>query len=242
MKAIRKPKELEELVNFSFKIPPSGMVTHTPITGQSRFLKSLGSDCRLAMKYSIKLDICSFVIEGVQYVVPVFSGIRSILENAGFTESIFSVPFTNSDIPVVGSNKWYNMKEQVLRWNVHDARKTCREYSKAKGLLPLYDGVIMDSQEILFSGLLVSKLGCHLHVYPNLNGTSFSAETPSDVSAKVLNLLGTFSCSNGFCLINAEDGRSYVTEDSKKLQEWLCRLGYRKEKLPVPLSNGEELI
>lgn len=242
MKAIKKPIMLEELISFSFAITGHYIVVHNTTTDKNNTLKSIWSDCRLDMKYSIDNSICSFITESVQYVVPVFSGIRSILENAGFTESNFSVLFTITDVPLIGGTKWCNMKKQVLKWNVREAREACRDYSKRHGILPLQDEIVLDSTEIPFSGLLLSKFGEHFYIYPNLKESTFSSGTPSEVSCYVLEHLGTFNYSNGFCLINAEDGRSYVSVFSSFLYERLKRNGYRLINVHVPLSIGERIV
>ena len=101
-------KTITELKSVAFQIPTDGLATYFPQWNSEEFIFP---QSRKKSVFNTNNNICTFIDEeGMQFVIPYFSGLLDILSEEGLkTDEGIYVPFSNWDYP-----RDYNL---LARWN-----------------------------------------------------------------------------------------------------------------------------
>ena len=183
--------------------------------------------------YSSNNGTLAMIIDNNFYATPSTRSVLEFLEEEGFVEKFFYVPFSNGEYPVRERWIWEKLKAIAEVSNYEDFLEDCAKYCDEHGVGELDKSILSNALEIPHKGIRIKHLGFEDKVYPVINSIlldSYSAEK-----------LGTYCCNNGRVVFITRDAKTYVTK-GYKIIESLREAGYEEKSVFVPFSNGEEII
>ncbi len=175
----------------------------------------------------------AMVIDNTLYVTPSTRAARELLEEEGFEEKYFYVPFSNGDYPVKEQWTWENLKAKANATHYQEFLEDCAKYCDEHGIGEVDESILSNALEIPHGGIRIMHLGYESKVHPVINSIlldSYSAER-----------LGAYCCNNGRVVFITRDAKTYVTKGYKILDS-LRESGFKEKSVFVPFSNGEEIL
>lgn len=228
-----KYTSIKELIKDSISVY-DGMTTVWPQYGKEELLHF---ECAT---FNGTENICcsnngtlAFRYVGNLYVTPSTRKAWRILEDEGFVEKSFYVPFSNGDYPKSEQYIWEALKAEANRCRYEEFLEDCAKICDKQGVITLDDSILSNAIEIPRTGIKIKHFGCVDTVYPVITSNLLDS-----YSAKKL---GTFCTNNGRVVFVTREGKTYVTKGYKILDK-LRSAGYREESIFVPFSNGEEIL
>ena len=182
--------------------------------------------------YAMNNSTVCFICEDRIFVTPYTRNVLRILQDAGFREEYFYVPFSNGDFPVNEEIKWAHLREMAKQSYILDYENDCEKWSDEHGIGRLSPDVMEKCFRMPTSGVPVK----HLH----FEDLYFPACNEGICDCTVVKKLGGYYCNNGRVVFVYRDGHTYVTRGYWIIDE-LEAAGYREISLFVPFSNGEEI-
>lgn len=179
-------------------------------------------------EYALNNGILCWVMDGEIYAAPYTRKLVLLLEQAGFRNGSFYVPFSNGEHPYNRRTEWESLLLSAgvatLKDFEEDAKAWCDEH---------HIGSIDDScLRIPRGGIPVEDGGVYSTYYPRLN------ETCVDIVA--INCLGSYSYNAGRIVFVYRDGHTYISKDPS-IMDVLEKAGYRRGDFLVPLSGSEKI-
>ena len=169
-------------------------------------------------EYSVNNSTLCWVMDGEIYAAPYTRSLVQLLDQAGFRNESFYVPFSNGDLPYHKTNEWQELCDEANRL----ARK---QFEKDENLLE-------SCLRVPHGGIPVEDCGVYSIYYPRLN------ETCVDIVA--ISSLGSYSYNAGRVVFVYRDGHTYLSKDPA-IMDILEKAGYRKQDFLVPLSGPEKI-
>lgn len=183
--------------------------------------------------FSMNNSTVAFVWEEMLYVTPFTNEVIVSLSEAGLKEDFFGVPFSNGDTPVYEKDLWNTLLAKAAEQRELEFQAMCREYCTKIGV-----GAISDAS--LANCLKVPKGGIKTwNPFHNYEGHFFPVISGC-LDANAVEKIGKYATNNGRVMFIYYDGSTYVTKGYGIIEE-LEAAGYRRIKVYVPLSNGEEI-
>lgn len=224
---------LENLIKDSVKVY-DGMIAVWPQYGKE---ETVNFDCAT---FNGDSKVCcsnngtlAFGFDGNLYVTPSTRKAWRILEEEGFVEKYFYVPFSNGDYPVKEQWTWDNLKAKAETTRYEEFLDDCAKYCDKQGVGKVDESILSNALEIPHKGIRIRHLGYESRVYPVINSIlldSYSAEK-----------LGAYCCNNGRVVFITREAKTFVTKGYKILNS-LREAGYKETSIFVPFSNGEEIL
>lgn len=188
---------------------------------------------RCEHKYSWNNRTICFVDEGKVFVIPAMWNAHKLLEDEGFREAGFYVPFSNGDFPLQYKAKWESLRAEQDQSRKEQFIKDCGEYCKKNGIGEISDELLEQAMQIPAIGMKTYHPIDGTKIYTPIGGCSFDSV--------VAEYMGTYDTNNGVCIFLCSDGKTYITKNWD-LVNALKTAGYRRKKQIVPLSDGEVLV
>ena len=184
--------------------------------------------------YFFANEYISFIYKGSLYVMPFLNQAIDILEKAGFKHRFMYVPFSQGEYPLENVEKWNEIKKIANEeyWRLfHIACRDMSEQMHIKTISPVL--LRKYCMEIPLTGIRVANDGTEITYYPYFKHPV--------VDPYVTMLLGKYLSNNGTCVFVHADGRTYITQSYKVVQE-LENSGYTPKRFTVPLADKDEKI
>ena len=174
-------------------------------------------------EYAINNSVVCWVMDGEIYAAPYTRKLALLLEQAGFRNGSFYVPFSNGEHPYNRKTEWESLLLSAgvatLKDFEEDSKAWCDEH---------HIGSIDD--RLLESFLRIPRGG--IPVEDGLN------ETCVDIVA--ISSLGSYSYNSGRVAFVYRDGHTYISKDPS-IMDALEKAGYRRDSFLVPLSGSEKI-
>lgn len=222
---------LKELKENSLKLY-DGMVVVYPQFHQEDIFMLEGEPKFDGCYYAINNSTVIYAENDDYYVCPWSRSAMTVLQEAGFEERNFYVPFSNWDYPKNEEETWQHLRERARHEAEYNFLQDCIAYSNKHRIDTLPDEIMDNCMVIPASGIEVKKDKFDDRIYPLL--TCFDCT--------VNHKIATFNENNGVVVFIYYDGQTYITK-GYGIIPILKKRGYRKnEALFVPLSNREEIL
>lgn len=183
-------------------------------------------------EYAINNGILCWIMDGEIYAAPYTRKLALLLEQAGFRNGSFYVPFSNGEHPYNRKTEWESLlltaNVAVLKDFEEDAKVWCDEHKIGS----IDENLLESCLRIPRGGIPVESSGLYSTYYPRLN------ETCVDIVA--INSLGRYSYNAGRVAFVYRDGHTYLSKDPS-IMDVLEKAGYRRDDFLVPLSGSEKI-
>ena len=183
-------------------------------------------------EYAINNGILCWIMDGEIYAAPYTRKLALLLEQAGFRNGSFYVPFSNGEHPYNRKTEWESLlltaNVAVLKDFEEDAKVWCDEHKIGS----IDENLLESCLRIPRGGIPVESSGLYSTYYPRLN------ETCVDIVA--INSLGRYSYNAGRVAFVYRDGHTYLSKDPS-IMGVLEKAGYRRDDFLVPLSGSEKI-
>ena len=170
--------------------------------------------------------------DGRFFVTPYTRKAIRTLDEEGFKEEYFYVPFSNGDYPKAESAKWFELRELAQISYREDYKTDIAKYCDEHGFGEL-------AAATLANCFIIPTNGVHVR-HPNFEQTNFPVCNESCVDCTVVDNVGGYCTNNGRVVFIYRDGHTYVCKGYGILDE-LRAAGYKERSIFVPFSNGEEI-
>lgn len=225
---------LKELKENSIEIVP-GMVAYYPQYRKEELVDVTNLSPKFNGAYSVNNSTVCFVTEeGGVFVTPYTRKVVKTLEEAGFAQKYFYVPFSNQDYPRDEELKWLRLRESARASHVQEYEEDCAEWCDEHHIGKLGPETLECCFRIPQEGVPVK------HPVHNYESVYFPACNEPSMDCTVTDKLGRYTTNNGKVVFVYRDGHTYVTKGYWILDE-LNYAGYEKGSLFVPFSNWEEI-
>ena len=178
----------------------------------------------------------TFATDDTLYVLPYAERWLAIIKKDGsLIQGSFEDPFKNGAYPILQKAIWNNLMEVARRTREFDFRNLCEMYSLKNGIGTLDENYLLEyCFEMPEEGVDV--------VHPYFQATDFPFIRDYNFSEKTSKLIGVYNVNNKICVFVHADGRTFATP-RVEVVDVLQNMGYHKDDmLPVPFSNGEDVI
>ena len=154
------------------------------------------------------------------------------LDEEGFREASFYVPFSNGDYPKGDASRWFELRELAQISYREDYKEDIAKYCDEHGFGEL-------AASTLANCFAIPTNGVHVR-HPYFEQTYYPVCNESCVDCTVADNVGGYCTNNGRVVFIYRDGHTYVCKGYGILDE-LRAAGYKEKSLFVPFSNGEEI-
>lgn len=228
--ATKTHKTIQELFNDSITINAPIRVTY--FTGNEETY--IPDVAKFNGCYASNNSTLAYVdIEGTLHVTPFTHAALKCLQENGFTEKFFYVPFSNGDYPTAEKSRWEFLRKAAKKEYEEKFTEDCLSYCEKNNIHKLSEDVLSKCFEIPKTGVRTKKFGYEDTYYPVI--------TTSYLDCMSIEKLGKFCYNNGKVVFIHCDGKTYLAKGYKIL-DILRNAGYRQKGFFVPLSNGEEIL
>lgn len=183
-------------------------------------------------EYSLNNSTLCWVMDGEIYAAPYTRSLVQLLDQAGFRNGSFYVPFSNGEHPYNRRAEWESLLLSagvaMLKDFEEDAKAWCDEHKIGS----IDENLLESCLRIPRSGIPVEDGGVYSTYYPRLN------ETCIDIVA--ISCLGSYSYNAGRVAFVYRDGHTYLSKDPA-IMNALEKAGYRRDDFLVPLSGSEKI-
>lgn len=183
-------------------------------------------------EYSLNNSTLCWVIDGEIYAAPYTRKVAQLLDQAGFRNGSFYVPFSNGEHPYNRRTEWESLLLSANIAALKDFEEDSKAWCDEHHIGSIDDRLLESCLKIPRGGIPVEDSGSYSTYYPFLN------ETCVDIVA--ISSLGSYSYNAGRVSFIYRDGHTYLSKDPS-IMDILEKAGYRRDDFLVPLSGSEKI-
>lgn len=183
-------------------------------------------------EYSLNNSTLCWVMDGEIYAAPYTRRVVQLLDQAGFRNGSFYVPFSNGDLPYHKTNEWQELCDEANRLARKQFEKDSEVWCDEHHIGSIDENLLESCLRVPHGGIPVEDCGVYSIYYPRLN------ETCVDIVA--ISSLGSYSYNAGRVVFVYRDGHTYLSKDPA-IMDILEKAGYRRDDFLVPLSGSEKI-
>lgn len=183
-------------------------------------------------EYSLNNSTFCWVMDGEIYAAPYTRKLVQLLDQTGFRNGYFYVPFSNGDLPYHRTSEWQELCNEATRLAHEQFERDSEAWCDEHHIGSIDDHLLESCLRIPRGGILVEDGGVYSTYYPRLN------ETCVDIVA--ISSLGSYSYNSGRVAFVYRDGHTYISKDPS-IMDALEKAGYRRDSFLVPLSGSEKI-
>lgn len=182
--------------------------------------------------YEVNNSTVSFILETNMYVAPYTRKLMKALEEDGYTEKSFYVPFSNGDYPKHEKQTWTFLREKARLSYKDDFVSDCKAYCDERHIGSISEETLANCFQMPENGVRVKHPSFETTYYPFLNEVCLDCRCDN---------LGHYCYNNGRVVFIYRNGHTYVAKGYRIISE-LRDAGYTEFGLFVPFSNGEVIL
>lgn len=171
-------------------------------------------------------------MDGEIYAAPYTRSLVQLLNQAGFRNGSFYVPFSNGEHPYSRKTEWESLLLTANIAALKDFEEDAKAWCDDHHIDSIDENLLKSCLRIPRGGIPVESSGVYSIYYPRLN------ETCVDIVA--INCLGSYSYNAGRIVFVYRDGHTYISKDPS-IMDVLEKAGYRRGDFLVPLSGSEKI-
>ena len=183
-------------------------------------------------EYSLNNSTLCWVMDGEIYAAPYTRSLVQLLDQAGFRNGSFYVPFSNGEHPYNRRAEWESLLLSAGVATLKDFEEDAKAWCDEHKIGSIDENLLESCLRIPRSGIPVEDGGVYSTYYPRLN------ETCIDIVA--ISCLGSYSYNAGRVAFVYRDGHTYLSKDPA-IMNALEKAGYRRDDFLVPLSGSEKI-
>ena len=183
-------------------------------------------------EYSLNNSTLCWVMDGEIYAAPYTRSLVQLLDQAGFRNGSFYVPFSNGEHPYNRRAEWESLLLSAGVATLKDFEEDAKAWCDEHKIGSIDENLLESCLRIPRSGIPVEDGGVYSTYYPRLN------ETCIDIVA--ISCLGSYSYNAGRVAFVYRDGHTYLSKDPA-IMNALEKAGYRRDDFLVPLSSSEKI-
>lgn len=183
-------------------------------------------------EYSLNNSTLCWVMDGEIYAAPCTRSLVQLLDQAGFRNESFYVPFSNGEHPYNRKTEWESLLLSAGVATLKDFEEDSKAWCDEHHIGSIDDRLLESCLRIPRGGIPVEDGGVYSTYYPRLN------ETCVDIVA--ISSLGSYSYNSGRVAFVYRDGHTYISKDPS-IMDILEKAGYRRDDFLVPLSGSEKI-
>lgn len=183
-------------------------------------------------EYSLNNGTVCWVMDSEIYAAPYTRSLVQLLNQAGFRNGSFYVPFSNGEYPYSRKTEWESLLLSAGVATLKDFEEDARAWCDEHHIGSIDDRLLESCLRIPRGGIPVEDCGVYSIYYPRLN------ETCIDIIA--INCLGSYSYNAGRVVFVYRDGHTYLSKNPS-IMDILEKAGYRRDDFLVPLSGSEKI-
>lgn len=229
---MKKINNMSDLEKKAIKVI-DGMLVVWPQSNTIESLEIMGMVPTFNGCYAVNNATVCVVNHDEVFVIPYMKEVMEVLQNNGFTEKHFYVPFSNWDYPKFEQKAWEDLRREAEESWRNAFVEDCKKYCASKGIKAISDENMEKCFKMPEKGVEVEHIYFKTTYYPVINSTV--------LDCVAIDKLGTYNMNNGKVVFVYIDGKTYVTKGYKIIDE-LREAGYKEGELFVPFSNGEAIV
>lgn len=183
-------------------------------------------------EYSVNNGTVCWVMDGEIYAAPYTRSLVQLLDQAGFRNGSFYVPFSNGEHPYNRRTEWESLLLSAGVATLKDFEEDAKVWCDEHKIGSIDENLLGSCLRIPRGGIPVEDCGVYSIYYPRLN------ESCVDIIA--ISSLGSYSYNAGRVVFVYRDGHTYLSKDPS-IMDILEKAGYRRDDFPVPLSGSEKI-
>lgn len=183
-------------------------------------------------EYAINNSVVCWVMDGEIYAAPYTRKLALLLEQAGFRNGSFYVPFSNGEHPYNRKTEWESLLLSAGVATLKDFEEDAKVWCDEHKIGSIDENLLESYLRIPRGGIPVEDGGVYSIYYPRLN------ESCVDIVA--ISSLGSYSYNAGRVVFIYRDGHTYISKDPS-IMDVLQKAGYRRDDFLVPLSGSEKI-
>ena len=183
-------------------------------------------------EYSLNNSTLCWVMDGEIYAAPYTRSLVQLLNQAGFRNGSFYVPFSNGEHPYNRRAEWESLLLSAGVATLKDFEEDAKAWCDEHHIGSIDENLLDLCFRIPRGGIPVEDGNINTVFYPCLN------ETCVDIVA--INRLGSYSYNAGRVAFIYRDGHTYLSKDPA-IMDVLEKAGYRRGDFLVPLSGSEKI-
>lgn len=183
-------------------------------------------------EYSLNNGTVCWVMDSEIYAAPYTRSLVQLLNQAGFRNGSFYVPFSNGEHPYSRKTEWESLLLTANIAALKDFEEDAKAWCDDHHIDSIDENLLKSCLRIPRGGIPVESSGLYSTYYPLLN------ETCVDIVA--INCLGSYSYNAGRIVFVYRDGHTYISKDPS-IMDILEKAGYKRGDFLVPLSGSEKI-
>ena len=183
-------------------------------------------------EYSLNNSTLCWVMDGEIYAAPYTRSLIQLLDQAGFRNGSFYVPFSNGEHPYNRRAEWESLLLSAGVATLKDFEEDAKAWCDEHHIGSIDEHLLGSCLKVPHGGIPVEDGGVSSTYYPRLN------ETCVDIVA--ISSLGSYSYNAGRVAFVYRDGHTYLSKDPT-IMDILEKAGYRRDDFLVPLSGSEKI-
>ncbi len=183
-------------------------------------------------EYSLNNGTVCWVMDGEIYAAPYTRSLVQLLDQAGFRNESFYVPFSNGEHPYNRRAEWESLLLSAGVATLKDFEEDAKAWCDEHHIGSIDERLLESCLKVPRGGVPVEDCGVYSIYYPVLN------ESCVDIVA--INYLGSYSYNAGRVAFVYRDGHTYLSKDPA-IMDVLEKAGYRRGNFLVPLSGSEKI-
>lgn len=183
-------------------------------------------------EYSLNNSTLCWVMDGEIYAAPYTRSLVQLLDQAGFRNGSFYVPFSNGEHPYNRRAEWESLLLSAGVATLKDFEEDAKAWCDEHKIGSIDENLLESCLRVPHGGIPVEDCGVYSIYYPRLN------ETCVDIVA--ISSLGSYSYNAGRVAFVYRDGHTYLSKDPA-IMNALEKAGYRRDDFLVPLSGPEKI-
>ncbi len=183
-------------------------------------------------EYSMNNGTVCWVMDGEIYAAPYTRSLVQLLNQAGFRNGSFYVPFSNGEHPYNRRAEWESLLLSAGVATLKDFEEDAKAWCNEHHIGSIDEHLLESCLKVPRGGIPVEDGGVYSTYYPRLN------ETCVDIVA--ISCLGSYSYNSGRVAFVYRDGHTYLSKNPA-IMDILEKAGYRRDDFLVPLSGSEKI-
>ena len=171
-------------------------------------------------------------MDGEIYAAPYTRSLVQLLDQTGFRNGSFYVPFSNGEHPYNRRAEWESLLLSAGVATLKDFEEDAKAWCDEHHIGSIDEHLLGSCLKVPHGGIPVEDGGVYSTYYPRLN------ETCVDIVA--ISSLGSYSYNAGRVAFVYRDGHTYLSKDPA-IMDILEKAGYRRDDFLVPLSGSEKI-
>jgi len=231
VRKMAKIMKMGELICNSVRVIP-GTRAFYPQYGEEETIEIMDLVPKFPGCYATNNSTVAYIYEGAFYVTPYTRSVMATLNNQGFKERCFYVPFSNWDYPVREKARWEVLREAARKSYDEDFMEDCISYCDEHGIGAIPEDILANCFEMPYSGVPVKHPYFERRDYPVISSLCFDCTVPDRIAR--------YNTNNGRVVFVYRNGHTYIAKGYSILA-YLREAGFKRADYYVPLSNGEKI-